>query len=75
MLTQKIQDRINETRRATLAESQARKRTPRNNVAPHSLTFRHSKVTNVLQSPDYYRSFSRPSDTKAVDKFYRTVQK
>ena len=32
-------------------------------------------MTNVLQSPNYYRSYSRPSDSKAVDKFYRSVEK
>jgi len=39
-----------------------------------NLTYRHMSVTNNLQSPNYYRSFPRPSDTKALERFYHSVE-
>jgi len=39
-----------------------------------SLTFKHQGITNVLQSPNFYRSYSRPSDTKAVANLYAMVE-
>ena len=68
---------MNDARSAYISKSAA-KSTPRHtksSVGVANLTYKHQGVTNVLQSPNYYRSYSRPSDSKAVDKFYRSVEK
>ena len=68
---------MNDARGAYISKTAA-KSTPRQSkslVGVANLTYRHQGVTNVLQSPNYFRSYSRPSDSKAVEKFFHSVEK
>ena len=67
MLTKRIQDSINERRKMDIAAANSTKKpvTPQRGGA-YNLTFSHMGVTNHLQSPCYYKSVNRPSNTIAV---------
>ena len=68
-----MQSRINEKRRlnSTFEKPRNSQQQTQRNVS--NLTYGNMGVTNHLQSPNFYRSITRPSDTKAVETFYNQL--
>ena len=72
MLTKRIQDEINARRKLDNAAAKANKQ-PKTSRGIDNLTFSHMGVTNTLQSPCYYKSINRPSNSVAVSRLNASV--